>query len=207
MARRLNVAAVCIKPYAVPLAVEILAGSDVQVCTVVGFPHGSHCTEIKVQEAELACRQGATELDLMINIGKALSGDWGYVEADVRAVVLTAHRHGAIVKVIFENDFLESDEQKRRLCQICERAGAEFVKTSTGFGFVKQKSGDYNYQGATEHDVKLMREACDTGVQIKAAGGVRTYHDALKMRELGCTRIGASATEAMLEEERRAVSR
>ena len=206
LARRLNVAAVCIKPYAVPLAAEILAGSDVQVCTVVGFPHGGNSTEIKVCEAELACRQGATELDVVVNIGKALSGDWAYVEADIRAVVEAAHRHGSIVKVIFENDFLETDEQKRRLCQICDRAGAEFVKTSTGFGFVKQPGGDYNYKGATEQDVKLMRSSCTAKVQIKAAGGVRTYRDAVKMRELGCTRIGASATEAMMEEERRANS-
>jgi deoxyribose-phosphate aldolase len=201
LARRLGVAAVCIKPYAVPLAAEILAGSGVAVCTVIGFPHGGHCTEIKVAEAELACRQGATELDMVVNVGKVLSGDWTYVEADVRAVVDVAHRHGAITKVIFENDFLPSDEHKILLCQICERAGAEFVKTSTGYGFVKQPSGDYNYRGATEHDVKLMRKHCSPKVQIKAAGGVRTYADAVKMRELGCTRIGASATEAIVNAE------
>jgi deoxyribose-phosphate aldolase len=204
LAKRLAVAAVCIKPYAVPLAVEILRGSGVAVCTVIGFPHGGHCTEIKVVESELACRQGATELDMVVNVGKVLSGDWAYVEADIRAVVEIAHSHGAITKVIFENDFLTGDEQKARLCQICERAGAEFVKTSTGYGFVKQPSGDYNYRGATEHDVRLMRQTCSPKVQVKAAGGVRTYADALKMRDLGCTRIGASATEAMIAEEKRA---
>jgi len=202
LAKRLAVAAVCIKPYAVPMAVEILRGSGVAVCTVIGFPHGSHATEIKVAEAELACRQGATELDMVVNVGKVLSGDWAYVEADIRAVVDVAHRHGAITKVIFENDFLQSDEQKIRLCQISERAGAEFVKTSTGYGFVKTPSGDYNYRGATEHDVRLMRKHCSPKVQIKAAGGVRTYADAVKMRELGCARIGASATEAIVAAER-----
>ncbi len=202
LARRHGVAAVCIKPYAVPLAAELLAGSGVAVCTVIGFPHGGHCTEIKVAEAELACRQGATELDMVVNVGKVLSGDWGYVEADIRAVVDAAHRHGAITKVIFENDFLTSDEQKIRLCQISEEAGAEFVKTSTGYGFVKQPGGGYNYRGATEHDVRLMRKHCSPKVQVKAAGCVRTYADAVRMRELGCTRIGASATEAIIAEER-----
>jgi deoxyribose-phosphate aldolase len=142
---------------------------------------------------------------MVVNVGKVLSGDWAYVEADVQAVVDAAHRHGAITKVIFENDFLTSDEQKVRLCQICERAGAEFVKTSTGYGFVKQPGGDYNYRGATEHDVRLMRKHCSAKVQIKAAGCVRTYADAVKMRELGCTRIGASATEAIIAEEKRAL--
>jgi deoxyribose-phosphate aldolase len=202
LARRYGVAAVCIKPYAVPLAAELLAGSGVAVCTVIGFPHGGHSTEIKVAEAELACRQGATELDMVVNVGKVLSGDWAYVEADIRAVVDEAHRHGAITKVIFENDFLTSDEQKVRLCQISEAAGAEFVKTSTGYGFVKQPGGGYNYRGATEHDVRLMRKHCSAKVQVKAAGCVRTYTDAVRMRELGCTRIGASATEAIIAEER-----
>jgi deoxyribose-phosphate aldolase len=202
LAKKYGVAAVCIKPYAVPLAAEILAGSGVAVCTVIGFPHGGHCTEIKTVEAELACRQGATELDMVVNIGKVLSGDWAYVEADISAVVAVAHEHRAITKVIFENDLLTADEQKIRLCQICERAGAEFVKTSTGYGFVKQASGGYNYRGATEHDVRLMRAHCSPKVQIKAAGGVRTYADAAKMRKLGCTRIGATATEAIVAGER-----
>jgi deoxyribose-phosphate aldolase len=204
VARKYNVAAVCIKPYAVPLAVELLAGSGVKVCTVIGFPHGANLPEAKAFEADLACRQGAVELDMVVNIGKVLSGDWEYVERDIRAVVDVAHRHGAITKVIFENDFLTRDEQKVRLCQICERAGAEFVKTSTGFGFVKQPGGDYNYRGATEGDLKLMRAACGPAVQVKAAGGIRTYPEAVKARDLGATRIGASATEAIVVGERAA---
>jgi len=201
LAKKYRVASVCIKPYAVPLAAEILAGSGVAVGTVIGFPHGSHTREVKVYEAELACRQGATELDMVVNIGKVLSEDWAYVEADIRAVVEVAHAHGAITKVIFENDFLPRDELKIKLCQICERAGAEFVKTSTGYGFVKQPDGNYNYRGATEVDVKLMRASTGPGVQVKAAGGVRNYQQAARMRDLGVTRIGASATAAIIEEE------
>ena len=204
LARRLGVASVCIKPYAVRMAAEILTGSPVKVGTVIGFPHGSHATEVKVVEAETACRDGATELDLVANIGKILSCDWGYVERDIRAVVDAAHARGAIVKVIFENDFLPDDETKIRLCEICQRVGADFVKTSTGFGFVKQASGDYNYRGATEHDVQLMREHSKPPLQVKVAGGVRTFAAADRMRRLGATRIGASATEAILAEERAA---
>lgn len=204
-AKRLGVASVCIKPYAVGLAAEILAGSHTQVGTVIGFPHGSNLTEVKVFEARLACQQGATELDMVVNLGKVLSGDWEYVEDDIRAVVEVAHEHRAITKVIFENDFLPSDEIKIRLCQICDSVGAEFVKTSTGFGFVKQKSGDYNYRGATEHDLKLMRAHCGPAVQVKAAGGVRTYAEAVKVRDLGVARIGASATETIVAAERAAL--
>jgi deoxyribose-phosphate aldolase len=174
---------------------------------VIGFPHGSHLTEIKAQEAELACRQGARELDMVVNVGKVLSGDWSYVEQDIRAVVEAARRHGAITKVIFENDFLTSDEQKVRLCQICEQVGAEFVKTSTGFGFTKRPDGSYNYHGATEHDVALMRAQCSARVQVKAAGGIRTYAQAARLRELGATRIGATATEAIAAGEKAALGK
>jgi deoxyribose-phosphate aldolase len=121
----------------------------------------------------------------------------------VRAVCGEAHKRGAIVKVIFENDFIRSDETKVKLCQICERAGADFVKTSTGYGFVKQASGGYNYKGATEHDLKLMRANCSAKVQVKAAGGVRDLDGLIRVRELGATRCGASATVAMLDEYRR----
>ena len=120
---------------------------------------------------------------MVVNIGKVLSGDWEYVERDIRAVVDAAHAHGAIVKVIFENDFLPDDATKVRLCEICQRVGADFVKTSTGFGFVKQPSGDYNYRGATEHDVQLMREHTKPPVQVKAAGGVRDFAAADRMRQ------------------------
>ncbi|MGE0538487.1 MAG: deoxyribose-phosphate aldolase [Pirellulales bacterium] len=204
LARRLEVASVCIKPYAVPLAAEILAGSPVHVGTVIGFPHGAHCTETKMHEAELACRQGATELDMVINVGRALSGDWTFVAADIQAVVDVAHLSGAIVKVIFETDFVTRDEDKIRLCQICEHAGAEFVKTSTGFGFVRQQDGGYAYRGATEHDVRLLRAHAGHSMQVKAAGGIRTYEDAVKIRDCGASRIGATASEAIVAGERAA---
>lgn len=201
-ARRLGVAAVCIKPYAVRLAADALAGSDVAVCTVIGFPHGSSATDAKRAEAEIACRDGARELDMVINVGKALSGDWAYVEQDIRAVVDVAHEHGATTKVIFENDYLTTDEQKIQLCEICRRVGAEWVKTSTGFGFVKQPSGDFNYRGATPEDVALMQQHAGPTMQVKAAGGIRNYAQARQLADLGATRIGASGTAAIVEEER-----
>lgn len=205
-----GVAAVCIKPYAIPRAVELLRGTGVIVCAVIGFPHGNSCTESKRYETELACRDGATEIDMVINLGKALSGDWDYVERDVKAVCDEAHARGAKVKVILETDFLagggaglSSDDLKRRLCQLCERAGADWVKTSTGYGFVKQPDGSYNYRGATEHDVALMRASVSSKVQVKAAGGVRDLDFLIRMRDLGATRCGASATVAILDEYRR----
>ena len=210
LAVKYGVASVCIKPYAVPRAVAWLRGSGVLVGAVIGFPHGNSCTESKRYETELACRDGAAEIDMVINIGKALSGDWDYVEGDVKAVCDEAHRHDVKVKVIFENDYLTkggaglgSDDFKTKLCQLCERAGADWVKTSTGYGFVKQPDGSYNYQGATGHDLKLMRAVCSPRVQVKAAGGVRDLDGLIRVRELGATRCGATATAAMLDEYRK----
>ncbi len=197
-AKKLGVATVCIKPYAVKLAAEILKGSGVGVGTVIGFPHGSNATAIKAAEAKLACEQGATELDMVVNVGKVISGDWYYVAHDIKAVVDVGKQHSAIVKVIFENDFLPHDELKIKLCEICGQVGADFVKTSTGFGFVKVASGDYNYKGATEADVALMRKHTSANVGVKAAGGVRTQAEALRMQELGCTRLGTSAPEPII---------
>jgi deoxyribose-phosphate aldolase len=210
LAARYGVASVCIKPYAVSRAVELLRGTGVLVGAVIGFPHGSSSTETKRFETELACRDGAAEIDMVINIGKALSGDWEYVERDVKAVCDEAHGHGAKVKVIFENDYLanggaglSADDLKAMLCRLCEEAGADWVKTSTGYGFVKQKDGSYNYKGATEHDLRLMRSVCSAKVQIKAAGGIRDLDGLIKVRDLGGSRCGATATAAMLEEYRR----
>ena len=200
IAIKYKVASVCIKPYYVKRAVELLKGTDVLVGAVIGFPHGNSTTEVKRYETEIACRDGAVEIDMVINIGKALSGDWEYVEKDIRIVCEEAQGRGAIVKVIFENDFLPNDEIKKKLCQICEKAGADYVKTSTGYGFVKQADGQYNYKGATEHDLKLMRAACSPKVKVKAAGGVRDLDGLIMVRDLGGDRCGASATVAMLEE-------
>jgi deoxyribose-phosphate aldolase len=200
---------VCIKPYFVKRAVQLLAGTRVKVGAVIGFPHGNSSTESKRYETELACKDGAVEIDMVINIGKALSGDWDYVERDIWAVCDEAHRHRAMVKVIFENDYLgnggaglSSDDFKRRLGQISERAGADWIKTSTGYGFVKGADGKYSYQGATESDLRLMRSSVSERVQVKAAGGVRDLDGLIRVRDLGASRCGASATAAILDEYR-----
>jgi deoxyribose-phosphate aldolase len=202
-----QVASVCIKPYYARRAAELLKGSGVKLGVVIGFPHGNSTIEVKRFETETACKDGAVEIDMVINIGKALSGDWDYVEREVRAVADEAHRHGAKVKVIFENDYLENggaglsgDDLKRWLCQICERADADWVKTSTGYGFVKGPDGRYGYKGATEHDLALMVASVSCKVQVKAAGGVRDLDGLIRVRDLGATRCGASATTAMLDE-------
>jgi deoxyribose-phosphate aldolase len=214
LAAKYGVASVCIKPYAVSRAVELLKGTGVLVGCVIGFPHGSSATGAKCYETKLACEDGAVEIDMVINIGKALSGDWGYVEGDIKAVCDEAHARGAKVKVIFENDYLsnggaglDSSDFKRKLCQISERAGADWVKTSTGYGFVKGADAQYSYRGATVEDLKLMRAACSPKVQIKAAGGVRDLDGLILVRDLGATRCGATATAAMLDEfQKRAAS-
>ena len=198
VAMKFDVASVCVKPYAVKTAVEKLKGSSVEVGCVIGFPHGNSSTRVKVFEAEQACLDGATEIDMVINIGKALGGDWNYVEEEIKKVTDVCHEHKAIVKVIFETDYVTKDEDKIRLCEICTKAGADFVKTSTGYGFVKQTDGNFNYKGATLADVELMRKHSGPKVQVKCAGGVRTLDDLLKMKAAGATRSGATATEVIL---------
>ncbi len=182
------VASVCIKPYAVGLAKRLLAGSGVAVGTTIGFPHGGHSTTIKVDESRRAMGDGATELDMVINIGHALGGEWKAVTADIESVVEVAHRGGAILKVIFENCYL-NDEQKIHLCQICGELRVDYVKTSTGYG-----TG-----GATHADLILMRRAAPAHVKLKAAGGVRDLDAAIAVADLGCDRIGASRTAEMLD--------
>ncbi len=200
VARKFSVASVCVKPYAVKQAVTLLKGSSVKTGCVIGFPHGNSSTAVKVFETEQACNDGATEIDMVINIGKALGGDWKYVEQEIKAVTDTCHRNRAIVKVIFETDYITKTEDKIKLCEICTRVGADFVKTSTGYGYVKLPGGDYNYTGATVADVELMRKHSGPKVQVKCAGGVRTLDDLLKMKVAGATRAGATATEAILNE-------
>jgi deoxyribose-phosphate aldolase len=193
----LGVASVFVKPSHLSLAIDCLKGSDVGAGTVVGFPHGGTATEIKVAETKFAGDGGASDIDMVVNIGKVLSGEWRFVEADIRAVVDAALPYGAITKVIFETGLLPSDEMKIQLCQICEAAGVAFVKTSTGFGYVASPSGGMMATGATEHDVRLMRATCGPGVQVKASGGIRSYADAKRFVELGATRLGTSATQAI----------
>ena len=194
-AREALVASVCIKPYGVRLAAEILAGSGVLASTVIGFPQGGHTTRIKVAEAEEALNDGAIELDMVVNIGKALSGEWDYVRADINAVVQATHARGGIVKVIFENSMLE-DVHKIKLCEICGDVRADFVKTATGYG-----DG-----GATDADLMLMRKHSPAHVQVKAAGGVRNFARLAEIHQLGVTRVGATASAAILAEAEKALA-
>jgi deoxyribose-phosphate aldolase len=189
LAARYHVASVCVKPCFVPLAVELLKGSDVAVSTVIGFPHGGSTMATKLFEAEDAMNNGAVELDMVINIGELRSGNREYVQGDIRGVVKAAHKRGAIVKVILENAYL-TDAEKVLGCQLSELAEADFVKTSTGFA----------PGGATIEDLKLMRTAVGPQVQIKAAGGVRTLDALLAVIDAGCTRSGATTTAAILDE-------
>lgn len=189
-----DVASVCILPYRLRECAEILAGSTVKTSTTVGFPHGGHTTSIKVAEAVQALRDGGEELDMVVNISKVLSGDWGYVREEIREIVEVTHAEGQKVKVIFENCYLE-DDHKIRLCEICGEVNADWVKTSTGYG-----TG-----GATIADLKLMRARSPEHVQVKAAGGVRDLEKLLEVRNLGVSRIGASATVTILDECRRRI--
>jgi deoxyribose-phosphate aldolase len=189
IARKHQTASVCIKPYFVSKAAELLKGSGVAVGTVIGFPHGGHSTAVKVMEAQQAIQDGATELDLVVNIGKVLSEDWEFVEKDLRSVVVICRAKKAVSKIIFENCYLE-EKHKIQLCRISEKIGADFVKTSTGYG-----TG-----GATNEDLILMRANVSPNIQVKAAGGVRDLNRLLEVLDLGVTRVGATATVKILEE-------
>ena len=200
VAKKYEVASVCVKPYAVKQAVEILKGSDVLVGCVIGFPTGNSAIEVKVFEAEVACNDGAVEIDMVINIGKALQGDWNYIEREIGAVTQKCHENRAIVKVIFETDYVTKKEDIIKLCEICTRVGADYVKTSSGFGFVKGDDGKYSYTGATIPNLELMKKSVGPAVKVKAAGGVRTLDGLLAVQKAGCSRCGATATIAMMEE-------
>jgi deoxyribose-phosphate aldolase len=182
-------ASVCIMPYYLKRCAEILKGSTVKASTTIGFPHGGHATAIKAAEAQKALDDGGEELDMVVNISKVLSGDWDYVRWDIGAVIELAHARGAKVKVIFENCYLK-DEHKIRLCAICGELGADWVKTSTGYG-----TGS-----ATLEDLRLMRAHSPAHVQVKAAGGIRDLDKLLEVRALGVTRVGASGTADILNE-------
>jgi deoxyribose-phosphate aldolase len=189
VARRYGVASVCVLPYYLRRCAELLRGSGVEPSTTVGFPHGGQMTVVKLAEVEQALRDGGTELDMVINISKARSGDWDYVYKDIAEVAGATQSGGAKIKVIFENAYLD-DATKIHLCKICGEIGVDWVKTSTG----------YAPTGATVADVRLMRKYSPDRVQVKAAGGVRTLDALLEMRAAGATRIGASQTVAMLGE-------
>ena len=189
LAAEYDVASVCVRPADVRRARALLDGTDVAVGTVIGFPHGNHLTATKVFEAERALADGATELDMVIQIGALKSGRDADVQADIAAVVAVAHAAGAIVKVIFENAYL-TDDEKVRACRLSEAAGADFVKTSTGFA----------PSGATHDDLRLMRANTSPHVAVKAAGGVRTLDALLEVMALGVSRIGATATKTIIED-------
>ncbi len=189
LAHQYHTATVCVKPCHVSLAAEVLKDSDVLVSTVIGFPHGSNVTAVKVAEAEQAMDEGAVELDMVLNIGQLRSGKFDDVRDDIQAVVDAAHARGAKVKVILENAYL-SDEEKVKACQLAEQAGADWVKTSTGFA----------PSGATLDDLRLMRKTVSDAVQVKAAGGVRTLDAILAVIDAGVTRCGATATKVILDE-------
>lgn len=189
LAKAYDAGSVCIMPYYLKRCAALLEGTTVKASTTIGFPHGGHTTAIKAAEAAQALDDGCEELDMVVNISKVLSEDWDYVTADIKAVIDVAHAAGQKVKVIFENCYL-TDDQKIRLCEICSTLKADWVKTSTGYGT----------DGATIEDLKLMRTHSADDVQVKAAGGVRTFEKLLEVRALGVTRIGASATKPILDE-------
>ncbi len=198
----LEVASLCVKPYLVPLTADLLSGTAVKVSTVVSFPHGACTTAQKVAETHDACRAGAVELDMVVNLGKVFAGQWDYVRDEIAAVVAAADQHGAIVKVILETGLLADDRQKVELCRCCETAGAAFVKTSTGFAYLQQPDGTVVATGATLEDVALMRASCSAKVAIKASGGIRTLQAARQFIQRGATRLGTSSTKALVEQER-----
>lgn len=189
LALRYDTASVCARPCDMPLIASLLRGSDVKVCTVIGFPHGTHRTAIKVAEAKQALADGCTELDMVINIGKLLGGDEDYVRDEIRQIVQVAHEAGALVKVILETCYL-TDAQKVTACHLSEEAGADFVKTSTGYGT----------KGCTIQDLQLMRRSVSERVQVKGSGGIRDLDTVLSARAVGATRCGVSATAAIMAE-------
>ena len=189
VALKYHTASMCARPCDVPIMAEMLKGSGVKVCTVIGFPHGAHETAIKVAEADLALEEGCEELDMVINIGRMIRGDEDYVREEIRQISDHAHAKGAIVKVIIETCFL-TDKQKKRACELSEEAGADFVKTSTGYGT----------KGCTIEDLKLMRAAVSDKVRVKGSGGIRDLDTVLAARAAGASRCGVSATEKIMAE-------
>jgi deoxyribose-phosphate aldolase len=189
LAREYDVASVCIVPHGLRRCAELLAGSDVQPSTTIGFPHGAVATRVKAFEAEQALADGGTELDMVVNVGKVLGGDRAYVRADIRAIVEVTHRAGKKLKVIFENAYL-ADAHKIWLCELCSELDVDWVKTSTGFG----------PSGAVLDDLRLMRAHTPGRVQVKASGGVRTLEQVLEIRALGVSRIGTSNSQQILDE-------
>jgi len=198
-----HVASACVKPCDVKQTTKYLHGSDVAVCGVIGFPHGNSTIEIKALETEQIIRDGAVEVDMVVNIGKVLSEDWEYIEKEIRTITTIVKNHQALIKVIFENDLLPDDKFKIKLCEICSKYKVDFVKTSTGYNYIKGPDDKYSYKGATEHDLKLMRKFSSPEVQVKAAGSVGNLDAILKVKDLGVTRVGTKGTRKIIEDARK----
>ncbi len=200
LAMQYNVATVCVKPYAVKLASKLVENSSVQVCAVIGFPHGNSAISTKLFETKQVLDDGATEIDAVVNIGKVLEEDWNYVMDELQQLNHIIKSYKAIFKLIIETDYVTNDIHKIKLCEYCNLLNIDFIKTSTGYGFIKDTDGKYIYHGATEHDIALLRKHCEPKVQVKASGGVRSLEKLLKLNHLGATRFGTTNTRQIIED-------
>lgn len=192
-------ASFCVKPSMIALATELLQGSETVVSTVIGFPHGGTLPQVKAYECEQAFALGVREVDMVINIGQALAGEWKAVAADIGAVLKPTRQHHGLIKVIFETGLLPT-ETKVQLCKLCSELGVDFVKTSTGFGFTKDATGGYDSTGATDADLQLMRQHTAPHIGVKASGGIRDLQSLQHAVQLGVTRIGTSSTQKILQQ-------
>jgi len=199
LAAKYDVASVCVKPYHVALSKEELKGTDVLICAVIGFPHGNSTLEIKLAETEQVIKDGATEVDMVVNLAEVMEENWSFLEKEIGAITDLCHKNGAIVKVIFAVDLIE-DKHIIKLCEVCSKVKADFVKTSTGYNFLKRDDGLYFYDGATDHRLELMRKHSAPEVQVKAAGGIRGLDAFIKVKEMGITRVGTGQTESVVED-------
>lgn len=205
LALKLDVASCCVKPYHTKLTSSLLDGSDVLTCAVVGFPHGNSVIDIKKLETARVIQDGATEVDMVINISKAIEEDWEYLEQEIHSILSVTRTSGAILKVIFATDFL-SDHQVIQLCHICGKLEVDFIKTSTGYNYKKDKDGTLYYEGATTHVLSLMRKHAPSHVQVKAAGACSTLERLLEVRRMGITRIGTGQTATIIADARKAMN-
>ncbi len=193
-------AAVCVKPSYVSLVVNSLCDTNIETCTVIGFPHGSNATSVKLFETETALSQGASEIDMVVNIGRVLGDEWSTVEDEIACILDSVRQAGALLKVIFENDYLPDDNYIIRLCEICSVLEVDYVKTSTGFGYVQQENGMARTYGASKHHLELMRHHTASHIGIKASGGIKSLSDMKSCIAAGATRIGTSSTVNILNE-------
>lgn len=197
LAAKYDVASVCVKPYHVARAKAELDSTDVLICAVIGFPHGNSTLKIKLAETAQVIDDGATEVDMVVNLASVMDEDWDFLEEEVGAITELCHKNGAIIKVIFAVDLIE-DKHIIKLCEVCSKVKADFVKTSTGYNFVKGEDGKYSYEGATDHVLQLMRKHSAPEVQVKAAGGIRTLDAFIRVKEMGITRVGTGQTESVV---------